>query len=39
MVDPSDNPGPYSPDTGAPYEEKEVNHQTGLEVDHTQDGL
>lgn len=39
MVDPSDNPGPYSPDTGAPYEQKGVNHQTGLEVDHTQDGL
>lgn len=39
MVDPSHNSGPYSSDTGAPYAEKEVNHQTGLEVDHTQDGL
>lgn len=39
MVDPSHNSGPYSPDTGASYAEKEVNHQTGLEVDHTQDGL
>ena len=39
MVDPIDNFSPYSPVTGAPYAEKEVNHQTGLEVDHTQDGL
>ena len=39
MVDLSDGPVPYSPDTGLPYAEKEVNHQTGLEVDHTQDGL
>lgn len=37
MVHLSDNPG--SPETGLPYAEKEVNHQTGLEVDHTQDGL
>ena len=29
----------YSSDTEALYVEKEVNHQTGLEVDHTQDGL
>ena len=39
MVDPSNNSAPYSPVAGAPYAEKEVNHQTGLEVDHTQDGL
>lgn len=39
MVHPSDDPVPCSPDTGLPYAEKEVNHQTGLEVDHTQDGL
>lgn len=39
MVDPIDNSGPYSPVTGVPYAEKEVNDQTGLEVDHTQDGL
>lgn len=40
MVDLSDDPVPGSPDTGLPYAEKEVNHhQTGLEVDHTQDGL
>ena len=39
MVDLSDDSGPYSPGTRAPYSEKEVNHQTGLEVDHTQDGL
>ncbi|KAF6240039.1 hypothetical protein HO173_001649 [Letharia columbiana] len=37
MVDPSDDP--YSPVSRVPYAEKEVNHQTGLEVDHTQDGL
>lgn len=29
----------YSSDTEALYAEKEVNHQAGLEVDHTQDGL
>ena len=34
-----DNSGPYSPNMGAPYAEKEVHHQTGLEVDYTQDGL
>ena len=39
MVDLSDDSGPYSPGTKAPYSEKEVNHQTGLEVDHTQEGL
>ncbi|CAF9903017.1 MAG: hypothetical protein ALECFALPRED_000102 [Alectoria fallacina] len=39
MVHPSDDSGPYSPNTRAPYAEKEVNHQTGLEVDHTQDAL
>lgn len=39
MVDPSDETSPHSPYTGAPYSEKEVNHQTGLEVDHTQDEL
>ncbi len=39
MVDLSDDSGPYSPGTRAPYSEKEVNHQTGLEVDYTQDGL
>lgn len=37
MVDPSDDPS--SPVSRVPYAEKEVNHQTGLEVDHTQDGL
>lgn len=39
MADSIDDSIPYSPDTGLPYAEKEVNHQTGLEVDHTQDGL
>ena len=39
MVQLSDDRGPHSPDTGAPYAEKEVYNQTGLEVDHTQDGL
>ena len=39
MVHPSDDSGPYSPNARAPYSEKEVNHQTGLELDHTQDGL
>ena len=39
MVDPSDDSSPYSPYTGALYPEKEVNHHSGLEVDHTQDGL
>lgn len=33
------NSSPYSPDGETPYAGKEVNHQTGLEVDHTQDGL
>ena len=28
-----------SPDAEALYAEKEVNHQSGLEVDHTHDGL
>ena len=39
MVQLSDDCGPHSPDTGAPYAEKEVHNQTGLEVDHTHDGL
>lgn len=39
MIQLSDDRGPHSPDTGAPYAEKEVYNQTGLEVDHTQDGL
>ena len=39
MVHLSDDPVPGSPDTGLPYAGKEVNHQTGLEVDHTQDEL
>ena len=39
MVQLSDDYGPHSPHTGAPYAEKEVYNQTGLEVDHTQDGL
>ena len=39
MVQLSDDSGPHSPDTGAPYAEKEVHNQTGLEVDHTHDGL
>lgn len=39
MVGPNEGSGPYSQSTGFPYSEKEVNHQTGLEVDHTQDGL
>ena len=29
----------HSHDTDSLYAEKEVNHQAGLEVDHTQDGL
>lgn len=39
MVQLSDDCDPHSPDTGTPYAEKEVYNQTGLEVDHTQDGL
>ena len=39
MVQLIDGCGPHSPDTGAPYVEKEVYNQTGLEVDHTNDGL
>ena len=39
MVQLSDDCGPHSPDTAAPYAEKEVHNQTGLEVDHTHDGL
>lgn len=39
MVGPNEGSGPYSQSTGFSYSEKEVNHQTGLEVDHTQDGL
>ena len=39
MVQLSDDCGPHSPDTGAPHVEKEVYNQTGLEVDHTHDGL
>ena len=38
MVDHNGN-SHYSTHTKALYAEKEVNHQTGLEVDHTQDGL
>ena len=36
MADPT---GDSPHNTGPLYEEKEVNHQTGLEVDHTQEGL
>ncbi len=38
MADHSDQSPQYSHETGV-YAEKEVFHQTGLEVDHTQDGL
>lgn len=37
MEDQSGNSPDHTP--AAPYAEKEVNHQTGLEVDRTQDGL
>ena len=39
MVDQSRDSLHYSHDTDSLYAEKEVNHQAGLEVDHTQDGL
>ena len=38
MVDNNGN-SHHSPDIEAFYTEKELNQQTGLEVDHTQDGL
>ena len=38
MVDNNGN-SYHSPNTEAFYTEKEVNQQSGLEVDHTQDGL
>ena len=39
MVQLNDDCGPHGSGTGAPHAEKEVYNQTGLEVDHTQDGL